>query len=1090
MDLKKVREELEQLRIKLAEREETLAAMRNGSIDALVINSKEGNQIFTLQTADYPYRVIIESMFEGAVTISPEFNIIYCNRRLTEMLDLPSELIIGKNIESVIYPEDIGILKTIFEKGKEKTEGFELRITGKSGKLRHVLASSLPLDFEDAFLCLIFVDLADFKNIQARSETINENPDASVMQGNSELQATNKALSENQAVLKTIMESTPDWIAMKNIDGKYFLINSSIANALFPSSNKPGAEISELTIDDLVSHEEAALIKEMESKVLQGNRSVAFDQTISIKGEKHIFSTIKSPCIDSSGKIIGIATISRDITDRKTAENALRESEERLRALITATSDIVFRASPEFNRIHYIESWGPNTRIEKTITNWFDLIPVKEQLDIRKYIENAINNKTIIELEHPVLLPGDERGWMFTRAIPILNDTNEIAEWFGTSSDITGRKKTEEALRASEQKYSSLFSNKLNAMAHCRIITDKEGNPIDFLFLQVNEAYERIMGFKKEDVEGHRVKEIYPSFDLFAFNYISAYGKVALENKEARFEEFFEATNQYLSIYAYCPKPGEFIAIFSDITERKLTERALLGSERKFSVVFQSTPVGISLTTLNDGTLFDVNQAWLDLIGYHKKEEVIGKTLQQLGLTPLAAQNKYITSGFKPLGKVRNYEETLVDRKGSLHHVLVNVDTIEINGLDFMLSSMEDITDRKRIEDALRENQQRWVTTLASIGDAVISTDTEGRISFMNREAERLTGWNHREIMHQQVDQIININDGTSSLPFEYRNISEVKVAGVTEDRILIHRNGTEIPIDYSVAPIITKDGKNLGIVLIFRDISKRKEAEEVIRDYNSILEDTVRERTTELEQAKEHAESADRLKTAFLLNISHELRTPLNSIIGFSGILLKQLAGPLNSEQEKQLEMVQKSGRHLLSLINDILDISRIEAGEMIPYYESFQMTNLIEDVLKLVELQTKIKGISLVFEKPLYIPPVVSDKIRIRQVLINLIINAIKFTKQGVVQVSCSKEGNLVKVEVSDTGIGIKEEDIDKLFNPFIQLENNLTRRFEGSGLGLSISKKLIDMLHGTIEVKSKYGFGSTFTIKIPINKPGITY
>lgn len=355
----------------------------------------------------------------------------------------------------------------------------------------------------------------------------------------------------------------------------------------------------------------------------------------------------------------------------------------------------------------------------------------------------------------------------------------------------------------------------------------------------------------------------------------------------------------------------------------------------------------------------------------------------------------------------------------------------------------------------------------------------------MNREAEKLTGWHHKEILHKPVDLVLNIVDINTSALFQFIDLSNAKVTGITEDRILVHRNGEEIPIDFSVAPIITRDGKNLGIVLILRNISKRKEAEEVIQNYNATLEQTVMERTIELEMAKERAESADRLKTAFLLNISHELRTPLNSIIGFSGILLKHLPGPLNTEQEKQLELVQKSGRHLLSLINDILDISKIEAGELVPYYESFNVIELIEDILKLVEPQAKSKRLPVLLKKIESEINVTSDKTRLRQVLINLIINAIKFTNQGVVQITCSKEADSVKVQVSDTGIGIKEEDLDKLFNPFIQLENNLTRRFEGSGLGLSISKKLIDLLHGSIKVKSKYGHGSTFTVTIPLKQ-----
>lgn len=1075
MDLEKAQEEIKQLRIKLSECEDTLSAIRSGSVDAIMVN----NKVFTLQTADYPYRVIIENMFEGAATLSADMEIIYCNRRLTQILDLSFAEITGNNIEALVHPDDIGLLRSMLKEGERKTEGFELRMACRDGVVKQVLVSILPLDFEEVYRCLIFVDLTEIKKIQSELKSLNENLDALVLQRTSELQKLNKALIENQAILNTIIESTPDLILMKKPDGKYFLINKAAFNVILPALKDPGIKPEEMTIDDLVSSEDAEKIKAIDSKVLRENKSVSYDYTVKIKGDPRTFSSVKGPCIDADGKTIGIVTISRDITDRKVAEDALRESEARLRAFITATSDVVFRSNAEFNRIYYIESWGSYTRIEKTIKNWFELIPEDVRAEVRLSIGNAIKNKSILELEHQFLTE-NERRWMFTRAIPLFNDKHEIIEWFGISSDITDRKKYEEALKESERKYSSLFSNKLNAMIHCRIIADEQAKPVDAIFLQVNEACETIMHFKKEDIEGKRVKDIFPNLDSFSFDYLSAYGKVALEQKEIRFEEFFDATGQYLSVYAYSPKKGEFIAIFSDVTERKMTEKALFDSERKFSVMFHSAPVAISLTNKSTGILFDVNQSWLDLMGYSKKEEVLGKDIQDFGFVFLKGQN--IDAEF--FRKVRNYEEILIDKKGSLHYILVNIDIIEINNEEFLLSSIEDITNRKRIEDALRESQQRWITTLASIGDAVISTDTEGRITFMNREAERLTGWHHKEILHKPVDLVLNIIDINTSALFQF-DISNAKVAGMTEDRILVHRSGKEIPIDFSVAPIITRDGNNLGIVLILRNISKRKEAEEMIQNYNITLEQTVKERTIELEMAKEHAESADRLKTAFLLNMSHELRTPLNSIIGFSGILLKHLPGPLNSEQEKQLEMVQKSGRHLLSLINDILDISKIEAGELVPYYESFNVIELIEDILKLVEPQAKNKQLPVFLKNTESEINLVSDKTRLRQVLINLIINAIKFTNHGQVQITCSKEVDSVKVQVSDTGIGIKEEDLEKLFNPFIQLENNLTRRFEGSGLGLSISKKLIDMLQGTIGVKSKYGFGSTFTVNIPISK-----
>jgi len=243
-------------------------------------------------------------------------------------------------------------------------------------------------------------------------------------------------------------------------------------------------------------------------------------------------------------------------------------------------------------------------------------------------------------------------------------------------------------------------------------------------------------------------------------------------------------------------------------------------------------------------------------------------------------------------------------------------------------------------------------------------------------------------------------------------------------------------------------------------------------------------EKYNELEIEKERAESADRLKTAFLLNMSHELRTPLHSIIGFSAILLQQLPGSLNAEQIKQLKMIQLSGRHLLSLINDILDISKIEAGEIKPDIELFDINHLLETVVDQFMPAVREKGLWLNYPDKIADGKIESDRKRVTQILINLVNNAVKFTLKGSVSITCCRNDHNLYIDISDTGIGIREENLGNLFTPFLQLENNLTRNFEGSGLGLSISQKLIEMLHGSITVQSVYGVGSTFTVTLPLS------
>ena len=297
----------------------------------------------------------------------------------------------------------------------------------------------------------------------------------------------------------------------------------------------------------------------------------------------------------------------------------------------------------------------------------------------------------------------------------------------------------------------------------------------------------------------------------------------------------------------------------------------------------------------------------------------------------------------------------------------------------------------------------------------------------------------------------------------------------------------------------LQRDDKGLATSLsgTAMDISARRRAAEALREANDRLEYRVRQRTEELAVAKERAESADRLKSAFLATMSHELRTPLNSIIGFTGMVLQELAGPLNVEQSKQLSMVQSSARHLLSLINDVLDISKIEAGEMEIHLRAFDLGAMVANVTAVVEPMAQKKGLKLYLETPDFPVTVISDQRRVEQVLLNLLNNAVKFTEQGEVRLSveilaahvlrpASEPQPCIQFRVTDTGIGIASAELPNLFKAFRQVDNDPTRLHEGTGLGLHICRRLADLLGGDIRAESRLGIGSSFTFVIPQRGP----
>lgn len=279
----------------------------------------------------------------------------------------------------------------------------------------------------------------------------------------------------------------------------------------------------------------------------------------------------------------------------------------------------------------------------------------------------------------------------------------------------------------------------------------------------------------------------------------------------------------------------------------------------------------------------------------------------------------------------------------------------------------------------------------------------------------------------------------------------------------------------YSVAGFRDDKGAPAGLVGVIVDITALKDTE------------------AELREAKHAAEAADRIKSAFLATMSHELRTPLNSIIGFTGLVLQELPGPLNEEQKKQLSMARDSARHLLALINDVLDISKIEAGELKVANERFDLGLSIDKVLGIVRPLAEQKGLNLHVSGRELAPSWCGDARRVEQILLNLLGNAIKFTERGTINLvvdrvksdadsSNGKSGETIRLQVKDTGPGIKPEDLAELFQPFRQVDSALSRQHEGTGLGLAICRRLAGLMGGRIEAQSVWGEGSVFTLTLP--------
>jgi len=437
---------------------------------------------------------------------------------------------------------------------------------------------------------------------------------------------------------------------------------------------------------------------------------------------------------------------------------------------------------------------------------------------------------------------------------------------------------------------------------------------------------------------------------------------------------------------------------------------------------------------------------------------------------------KYITAEGKTIIEETELRNALQQAKEALE-IRVRERTSELLAANKKMKS--EIAERKRVEKALRENEEKFRHLSEEIVEGITVT-FDGKNRWVNKAFCEIFGYSQTELIGQGVDFLI-VPEEVPLLKAQMKDRIAGKDVPSRYETVAIRKDGKRINIEVS-AKLITFAGEQ-AIQIVIRDITERKRAEEALRTAHDELELKVAERTRELAQANIQLREIDRLKSEFLATMSHELRTPLNSIIGFTGIILNGISGKINAEQNKQLAMVYSSAKHLLSLINDILDLSRIESGKMEIFPEKFKMEAVVSEVAQILNPLIAPKELELFVETPSEeITEIYSDRKKVFQILLNLANNAVKFTDKGEIKIKYKRENDKLKVSVSDTGPGIKKENLDYLFEAFRQIDGRAQRRYQGAGLGLYLCKKLVKLLGGEIWVKSVYGQGSEFTFTLP--------
>ena len=428
---------------------------------------------------------------------------------------------------------------------------------------------------------------------------------------------------------------------------------------------------------------------------------------------------------------------------------------------------------------------------------------------------------------------------------------------------------------------------------------------------------------------------------------------------------------------------------------------------------------------------------------------------------------------------------------------------------DAVLSVLRDVTDLRRAanelerqvqrvrqaEISVRGERDRLNLVLENVADPILVTDERSNIILMNDQAEQLFQMTEAEARSRAQLAAVRGND-TKFTSF----ISEFALLDDDSRRermtLVFPRTGMDLPVEVVSGKVKNERGEPIAIVSVLHDLTKQVENErlyEALKRLNSELEGRIREATADLAEQNarlqwqsQEVERANKLKSEFLASMSHELRTPINALIGYSALMLDGVLGEVNPRQSDALMRGRAAAEHLLALINDILDLAKIEAGKMPLHLEDVSLREVVTEVSQQIEPMVRKKQLDYTIDVSPDCPPIYSDRTKIKQVLLNLLSNAAKFTNKGSVSVRAECAPGGVRIDVVDTGIGIRQTDLQAIWEDFRQVDQSRTREFGGTGLGLSITRKLLERLGGAVTVKSTYGEGSTFSVYLPLRVP----